>query len=54
MLLEFLFGGGKKRKASRAARVRKLSTKVAKLQRAQKLKTQEMSLKNKLNKLRGF
>jgi hypothetical protein len=54
MLLKFLFGGGAKRKASRAARVRRLATKVAKLQRTQKLKNQEMSLKNKLSKLRGY
>jgi hypothetical protein len=54
MLLKFLFGGGSKRKSSRAARVRKLANKVAKLKRTQKLKNQEMSLKNQLNKMRGF
>lgn len=54
MLLNFLFGSGRKRKTSRAARVRKLSNKVAKLRRNASLKAKEEKLRNDLNKLRGF
>jgi len=54
MFLDFLFGGGKRRKASRTARVRKLATKVQKLRRNKSLKEKEQKLRNDLQKLRGF
>jgi uncharacterized protein YlxW (UPF0749 family) len=54
MLFQFLFGGGRKRKTSRAARVRKLSNKVAKLRRNASLKAKEEKLRSDLNKLRGY
>lgn len=53
-MLDFLFGGRRKRKTSRAARVRKMALKVQRLKKAKSLKEAEVKYREQLSKLRGY
>lgn len=49
-----LFGGSSRRKSTVGTRVRKLASKVAKLEKKAAMKATEQKLKQKLAKLKGI
>lgn len=53
-MLSALFGGSPRRRTSKAAKVKKLAAKVAKIEKKRAMDDMEQKLKAKLSKLKGY
>lgn len=53
-MFDALFGSSPKRRTSKAAKVKKLAAKVAKIEKKRAMDDMEAKLKAKLSKLKGY